>query len=139
MENVDFFSLAPLKLAFFSLLLAYRIVLLSSVSNCEPCLGVLRCRPHTSFQITALVIGLQQLRRACRKEGSPDSPEDMEARDWLERAALLKVCLCSSRGKGKISTVMKYTLTKDASILVNCSSHCIKVAEQAPVDISHCM
>ncbi|XP_023676683.2 uncharacterized protein [Paramormyrops kingsleyae] len=43
------------------------------------------------------------------------------------------------RGKGKISTVMKYTLTKDASILADCSSHCTKVAEQAPVGISHCM
>nr|XP_023676682.1 uncharacterized protein LOC111848709 isoform X1 [Paramormyrops kingsleyae] len=49
--------------------------------------------PDVANQIIALVIELQQLRRVCRKGGSPDSPEDMEARDWLERAALLKHCV----------------------------------------------
>ncbi|XP_048825768.1 uncharacterized protein LOC125704378 isoform X2 [Brienomyrus brachyistius] len=49
--------------------------------------------PDVANQITVLVIELQQLRRVCRTGGSPDSLEDMEARDWLERAALLKHCV----------------------------------------------
>ncbi|CAB1337324.1 unnamed protein product, partial [Coregonus sp. 'balchen'] len=46
-------------------------------------------------QMTALVIELQELRRVCKETSStrPVSPKDQRAREWLERAALIKDCV----------------------------------------------